>query len=470
MSTDAVRDGPQVRADADRCTTLELLAQAIHGVYLSENRSAGHQLPPDDPALQPWDRLSDALKDSNRDHARHLTDNLHAMGLAVAPLDGDAATLTEAEVEALSQEEHERWVTERRHAGWRAGPRDAAARTTPYLVPWDALSEEVRDLDRMFVRKLPDLLASVGLQVVRPAGWASLSAPAAPSGYDATAPDVVQLAWDSHRAWSRAADRLKHDRERQARVVLVLGLVGAALAAALIAAGAGSTTGRLLAFLSAASVGVAGVLKSRSGTEQVRDWTRARSVSEAIKSAVYVHLATGGDDDALDQRVTDLEEDASDLLSLKAMAAPSSAPPPPVRDLETYVRERVLEQTEQFYRPRARELERRAAVVRRVSLGLGVAGALLAAAAGTWQAEQVAAWVPVTTTMAAAITGQAAAARYDYLIVEYTRTAAELERLARRQRTSAALSTKDFVTAAERVISTENRGWMARLAKGDETT
>ncbi len=51
-------------------------------------------------------------------------------------------------------------------SGLERGPRTSSARTTPYLVPWVALSEEVRDKDRLFVRGLPELLAAVGLQAL----------------------------------------------------------------------------------------------------------------------------------------------------------------------------------------------------------------------------------------------------------------------------------------------------------------
>jgi hypothetical protein len=68
-------------------------------------------------------------------------------------------------------------MAERRKAGWRPGPRDVLGRTTPYLVPWEQLSEEVRDKDRLFIRGLPRLLASVGLQAVqRPGATAPESA------------------------------------------------------------------------------------------------------------------------------------------------------------------------------------------------------------------------------------------------------------------------------------------------------
>jgi hypothetical protein len=147
--------------------TTELLARALHDAYRDE---VGAGAADDDPACRPWSALPELLRDSNRDQAAHVQVKLRAVGCAVAPLtDWDAAQvpLSEADVEVMARLEHDRWIDERRRAGWRAGPRDALARTTPYLVPWEALSEEVRDKDRLFIRRLPQLLASVGLQAVR---------------------------------------------------------------------------------------------------------------------------------------------------------------------------------------------------------------------------------------------------------------------------------------------------------------
>ncbi len=145
----------------------ELLARAMHGAYIDE---AAPALASDDPARQPWTNLPQVLRESNRDQAAHIVFKLTAVGRSVVPLTDWASArqpFSSAEVETMARLEHERWVAERRRNGWLPGPRDAVHRTTPYLVPWDELPEPVRDTDRLFVRRLPDLLASVGLQAIR---------------------------------------------------------------------------------------------------------------------------------------------------------------------------------------------------------------------------------------------------------------------------------------------------------------
>jgi hypothetical protein len=144
--------------------TTELLARAMHRVYLASRPEA----PADaDPSLRPWDGLPEALRESNRDQAAHVAVKLAAIGQVIGPLehwDGARRSFADADVETMARLEHDRWVQERRRAGWRPGERDSARRTTPYLAPWEQLPDSIRELDRVFVRQLPDLLASVGLE------------------------------------------------------------------------------------------------------------------------------------------------------------------------------------------------------------------------------------------------------------------------------------------------------------------
>ncbi|MBB2925390.1 NAD-binding protein [Cellulomonas cellasea] len=148
--------------------TAELLARALHEQYVARRREQA----PDhggDPARLPWVQLPESLRESNRAQARDLVVKLRAVRRLVGPLvDPTPPRFTAAEVEVLARLEHDRWTAERRAQGWRPGPRDVEARTTPYLVPWEELAEDVRDLDRLFVEALPQVLASVGLQL-RPA-------------------------------------------------------------------------------------------------------------------------------------------------------------------------------------------------------------------------------------------------------------------------------------------------------------
>jgi hypothetical protein len=148
----------------------ELLGRAIHENYCAERRRDG-TLPDDDASLAPWPDLAESLKDSSRSQAEHIGVKLRIIGCDLVPTDGPAPddfAPTDAEVERLARMEHDRWSDERRAAGWRQGPeRDPVARTTPYLVGWDELSEEIRDRDRETVRGLPRVVSAAGFRIVR---------------------------------------------------------------------------------------------------------------------------------------------------------------------------------------------------------------------------------------------------------------------------------------------------------------
>ncbi len=123
----------------------------------------------ENPSLVPWDLLPESLKASNRDQVAHVRVKLFAIGCDLVPAGtGPGATLTLAEIERFAKMEHERWSVHHRSEGWVFGPhKDADARTTPYLVAWDDLSEDAREIDREFARSLPDLVGRMGKKIVR---------------------------------------------------------------------------------------------------------------------------------------------------------------------------------------------------------------------------------------------------------------------------------------------------------------
>jgi len=150
--------------------THEALAQAIHADYCRHQRERG-ETPATNPAMVPWDELPEHLRDSNRDQAAHIGVKLRELGCGLAPLtdwDEPLFAFTADEVERLARLEHDRWVDERRRAGWRPGPaKDVDRKISPYLVPWEALTEPVRDQDREPVRQLPRFLAGAGFKIIR---------------------------------------------------------------------------------------------------------------------------------------------------------------------------------------------------------------------------------------------------------------------------------------------------------------
>jgi hypothetical protein len=150
----------------------EALACAIHEDYVRGRQRAGAVRAADDPALRDWERLPKALRDSNLSQADDIIRKLAAVGCDLGPLtDWEAEPLCfdAEEMELMAEMEHDRWLQERREAGWvyAAGTKDVERRTSPYLVAWHDLPDDQKENDRRTVRDLPAFLAGVGLQVVR---------------------------------------------------------------------------------------------------------------------------------------------------------------------------------------------------------------------------------------------------------------------------------------------------------------
>ncbi|MDQ4068190.1 MAG: RyR domain-containing protein, partial [Actinomycetota bacterium] len=151
--------------------TIELLARAIHHNYVRAQQAAGHTAA-DNPALRSWEDLPESTKEANRAQAADIGRKLAAVGCRIRPWadwTGDGFRFTPDEVERLAELEHERWRSEKEAEGWTWGPaRDDRRKTSPYLVAWAELSEDVKETyNRSAVRALPELLANAGYEIVR---------------------------------------------------------------------------------------------------------------------------------------------------------------------------------------------------------------------------------------------------------------------------------------------------------------
>jgi hypothetical protein len=156
-----VSPGPGLEPEAR-----ETLAREMHRAYREEIAAARAE----DPAQRPWESLPDDLKQSNLSQVDDIVSKLEEVGCRVVPSGegDDRFEFTEEEVERLAEMEHGRWNADRLRSGWRWGPtRDTDARRSPYLVPWGRVPDDIREYDRAFVRRIPELLASVGLEVAR---------------------------------------------------------------------------------------------------------------------------------------------------------------------------------------------------------------------------------------------------------------------------------------------------------------
>lgn len=151
--------------------THEILARAIHEDYVRHQKRIG-ETPQTNPSMVDWDDLPEDLKESNRHQAAHIEVKLKAIGCGIQSLtDWEAASFEfkPEEIEKLAEMEHERWCEERRRQGWSyaAGPKNIKKKTSPHLVSWEQISEEIKEYDRNMVRGLPSFLAQAGFQIYR---------------------------------------------------------------------------------------------------------------------------------------------------------------------------------------------------------------------------------------------------------------------------------------------------------------
>lgn len=148
----------------------ETIGRAIHEAYREVQVA---RRPSPDPSLAEWDALLDHLKESNRQQADHISEKLRQTGCTVHTVEGRDVSLmkfTNGEIEVMAEMEHARWYVERLLDGWKWGnDRDAVKKTSPYLVSWSELPDNVKGWDRETVRQIPEFLANVGLEIRRKA-------------------------------------------------------------------------------------------------------------------------------------------------------------------------------------------------------------------------------------------------------------------------------------------------------------
>jgi membrane protein implicated in regulation of membrane protease activity len=292
--------------------------------------------------------------------------------------------------------------------------------------------------------------------------------------------DLLAELWDQQSVWSQTADRMKQRISRARAVALGVAIAIAVLGTLSgVLAGAQPTLARVVAGLAAGGALVLPVLRPRWSGPVLRDWTRARSVSEALKSEVYLRLARAGDyrDDPdgvlLRKKTGKVRGDGADLLRYQAGITPRQRELPAVHDVGSYFAVRVTGQIDTYYRRKARQMQTRLGWFRVVETGLAVLGAVLGGIAAAVGGSSWAPWIAVVTTISTAVAVHVAATRYEYQVIEFLRTADRLEQLKSTALTGGTADELDALAmSAEDVISIENQAWMAKLAEdpADHTT
>ena len=144
---------------------IEPMAQEIHERWLAIEIEKGS----DKPSMLPWNQLSDEYKNSNREQA---LDNLQKLKIynyrvvSVYETEKSITQFSEETIEAMAENEHERWMNEKLRKGWTYGKvRNDTLKKHPLLLPWKELDNATKELDRNAVRVIPELLKNTGYAI-----------------------------------------------------------------------------------------------------------------------------------------------------------------------------------------------------------------------------------------------------------------------------------------------------------------
>jgi serine phosphatase RsbU (regulator of sigma subunit) len=159
----------------------EKLARVIHSAYQKSMLAKSgnlqvlyNNLYPDvsSKSIPDYDDLPESLKLSNLDNAYHLPTKLLSIAYKIQKVEGDEVeipllVLTDQEVETMARVEHDRWCWERRLAGWTYGKiRNNDKKHHNCLIPFDDLSQEEQEKDRVVIRLVPSLLKDIAYVAV----------------------------------------------------------------------------------------------------------------------------------------------------------------------------------------------------------------------------------------------------------------------------------------------------------------
>jgi len=289
---------------------------------------------------------------------------------------------------------------------------------------------------------------------------------------------TVSDVWNDQQQWSRAASRLRKSIRNWRSTALAFAILGAVLATAATQAGLKTGLGQGLSIASAVMLAVVpSVQKTKLSQGAIESWTRARSASEGLKAEIYLYLTAvppyndAKRDGELNKKADQIRGDVDDLAGHTLGLPGDHKAMPPVHDIDSYLKDRVEDQIQGYYRRRAKEHQQRLTLFRGAEFSLSLIATALSAIAAATHVGGYSAWVAVVTTVAAAITSHIAAERYEHLVVSYMATARQLEKIVREWRASednSAEAAAALVQKCESVISRENESWMAAWTRKDE--
>jgi ppGpp synthetase/RelA/SpoT-type nucleotidyltranferase/chaperonin cofactor prefoldin len=125
-----------------------------------------------DPAMQPWDNLIKAFRNSSNQQKLYAEAILRYEGYGLRinkKLKKDELIqFDDEELCRMAEMEHGRWNLERIQEGWKKGKeKDVDRKITPYLVPWNELTDKVKSWDLNYVRNWPSDFSEVDIEIYK---------------------------------------------------------------------------------------------------------------------------------------------------------------------------------------------------------------------------------------------------------------------------------------------------------------
>lgn len=147
-------------ADSDIIVTADILS--IHSITFEKTLSLEYPN---------WYELTDSLKYSNIREARTYFEKLAKIRCVALANDNGREEMQEftyEQIEMLARDEHNSWYDERKQNGWVYGDeKDSVKKISPYMIPYDKLTEKIKELDRDAVRNIFPLLKNIKLKIYK---------------------------------------------------------------------------------------------------------------------------------------------------------------------------------------------------------------------------------------------------------------------------------------------------------------
>jgi len=146
------------------------IAKNIHDDYLKSLDNLSPAERAEKPNDKPWEQITQGIKDSNVAAALRLPNILELASLTLAEGEGSSADVDKIlaeNLEIMAEAEHGGWEEQKRIDGWTYSPhRNDDALLHDLLIPYELLTEKVKEYDRETIRKYHDYAQDAGYKIV----------------------------------------------------------------------------------------------------------------------------------------------------------------------------------------------------------------------------------------------------------------------------------------------------------------